>query len=415
MATVTTDERVVQLKRMRVIAGTLLALMLALFVAASALQARWPWLAYLRAFTEAAVVGACADWFAVVSIFRHPFGIPLPHTAVIPRHKQIIGENLGAFVANNFFAPAEVTARLERVDIAGWAAHWIVQAPNARFLAERLQALLPAFTDLLGDGRLHHLGSGLIRRGIDSIAAAPLAAKLLSVLVAHGHHEAVFDLLLERAQAFVDDHQDGIRERVSSRSASWVPNWVDARVTNAFLAELLKTLGDARDDAEHPWRIEFRGMLEGAVQRLATDEAILEHGERIKSEVLDHPVVDGYLAWLGEEIEQIARAETGAGNVEFVGYLERALVAAGHWFAANAELRAIANRWAQQLAFNAVVPNRSEIGRFISDVVARWDSRTLVDKLELQLGGDLQYIRINGTVIGGIVGLGIFVVGRLIG
>ena len=400
---------------MRLIASGLLLLMLLLFVTAWALQSRWPWLAWVRAFAEAAMVGACADWFAVVSLFRHPFGVPLPHTAVIPRHKVLIGENFGNFVANNFFAPAEVSAKLERIDAAGWVARWISEPANARRAAQRLQALYPSLVDLLNDGQVRSFSRGMIRRGIDSIAAAPLIAKLLSVLVAHGQHESAFDMALDQAQRFIEQHQEGVRENVTRTSARWVPSWVDDRVTNAFIAEFQKALIAARDDAQHPWRADFRHMLERLIVRLANDEDMFEYGERIKSDMLDNALVEDYLEWLGEEIELKVRTELSAGEGALGGYLERALLAFGHWLAENAEVRAISNRWVQQLVFNAVVPNRGEIGAFISEVIARWNTETLIDKLELQVGRDLQFIRINGTLIGGLVGLGIFAITRWVG
>jgi uncharacterized membrane-anchored protein YjiN (DUF445 family) len=411
----TSDDRLARLKRIRLIASGLLFLMLLLFVTTSVLQSRWPWLAYLRAFAEAAMVGACADWFAVVSMFRHPFGIPLPHTAIIPKHKVPIGENFGAFVANNFFAPNEVRPKLERIDAAGWVARWISEPANARLAAQRLQALFPSLVDLLSDSQMRNFSRGLIRRGIDSIAAAPMVAKLLSVLVAHGHHETAFDIALDQGQRFIVEHGEGVRNNVTKASARWVPSWVDDRVTDAFIMEFRKTLIAARDDAQHPWRVEYRRMLERLMMRLANDEDMLEYGEQLKSDLLDNALVEDYLEWLGEEIELKVQTELGASDGALAGYIERALMAFGSWLAENAEVRAISNRWVQQLVFNAVVPNRGEIGAFISEVIKRWNTETLVDKLELQVGRDLQFIRINGTLIGGLVGLGIYVITRWIG
>lgn len=408
-----TRERRAQLRQMRLFAGGLLLLMLVLFIAASALRPVWPWLAYVRAFTEAAMVGACADWFAVVSLFRHPFGVPLPHTAVIAKHKVRIGENFGAFVSSNFLMPAEVTAKLESIDAAGWAARWIREPGNARQVAKRLQHLFPSLLERVGERPAREYGRGLIRNGIDSIAAAPLAARLLSVLVAHGHHETAFDVALDQAQRFIDEHKDRIRQNVANSSARWVRGWVDGRITDAFLMELQRTLDDARGSADHPWRTEYRTMLEDLTIRLADDPQMLEHGERIKTEVLDNAVVEGYLEWLSGEVGDKVQAEIGIDDGVLMQCLEHGLRAVGGWLDDNPEVRALVNRWAQQLVFNAIVPNRKEIGAFISDVIARWDTTTLIDKLELQVGKDLQYIRINGTLIGGLVGLGIFMVERL--
>jgi len=408
-----TDERRAQLRQMRLFATGLLVLMLVLFIAASMLRSMWPGFAYVRAFTEAAMVGACADWFAVVSLFRHPFGIPLPHTAVIGKHKVRIAENFGAFVSGNFIMPAEVAAKLESIDAAGWAARWIREPGNARQVATRLQHLFPSLLELVGDRPVREYGRGLIRNGIDSIAAAPLGARLLSVLIAHGHHETAFDMALDQAQRFIDEHKDQIRQNVANSSARWVRGWVDGRILDAFLVEVQKTIDDARSVPDHPWRLEYRGMLDDLTVRLADDPQMLAHGERIKSEVLDNDVVEGYLEWLSSEAGEKVQAEVGKDDGVLMQCLERGLQAVGSWLDENAEVRVLINRWAQQLVFNAIVPNRKEIGAFISEVIARWDTTTLIDKLELQVGKDLQYIRINGTLIGGLVGLGIFLIDRL--
>ncbi|MEW6343316.1 MAG: DUF445 domain-containing protein [Paraburkholderia sp.] len=407
------NERRAQLKQMRLFAGGLLLMMLVLFIAASVLRSRWPWLVYVHAFTEAAMVGACADWFAVVSLFRHPFGVPLPHTAVIAKHKVRIAENFGAFVSSNFLMPAEVAAKLESIDAAGWAARWIRESDNARQVAKRLQHLFPSLLELAGERSVREYGRGLIRNGIDSIAAAPLAARLLSVLIAHGHHETAFNIALDQAQRFIDEHKDRIRQNVANNTARWVRGWVDGRITDAFLVELQRTLDEARATADHPWRIEYRTTLEELTVRLADDPQLLEQGERIKSEVLDNDVVEGYLEWLSGEVGEKVQAEIGTDDGMLMQCLEHGLRAVGGWLEDNPEVRATINRWAQQLVLNAIVPNRKEIGAFISEVIARWDTTTLIDKLELQVGKDLQYIRINGTLIGGLVGLGIFMVDRL--
>ena len=407
-----TNQRRSELRRMRLFATGLLLLMLALFVVSSALVETWPWLAYPRAFAEAAMVGACADWFAVVALFRHPLGIPIPHTAIVPHHKRRIGDSLGQFISNNFLAPTEVTARLRRVDAAGWAVRWLKEPGNAKLAADGLQRLLPPLLDLLGEDRIRSSIHQVIRDGIDSIAAAPLAARVLSVLVAHGYHDRGFDLIVDEAKAFLEVHRDGIRERVGKSGPRWLPGWVDGKVTDAFLAELRDTL-DAARDAGHPWRDQYRAAVNRLTAALADDPAMLARCERIKADLLGNSVVEGYLDRLGHRIEGRLQAELTAKDGILSAGLEHALLALGGWLDTDTRIRAMINRWARQLVLNTVVPNRAEIGLFVSGVVARWETRTLVDKLELQVGKDLQYIRINGTLVGGLVGLIIFAVAGL--
>jgi uncharacterized membrane-anchored protein YjiN (DUF445 family) len=406
--------RLSELRRMRGFATGLLLLMLAVFVATSILEARWPWLAYVRAFAEAAMVGACADWFAVVALFRHPFGIPIPHTAIVPRNKDRIGDSLGSFICNNFLAPEVVTAKLDSIDVAGWVAGWLSVPGNANFVARRSAGLMPPMLEALEDEHVRLFVRSATRRGIESVAAAPLAARVLSVLVAHGHHQRLFDRAVEMAESFVVRHEESLRAKVTARTSRWLPRWVDTKLADKVLTGLMETLGEMRDP-EHPWRREFQDAVEGFIAELADDPEAFAVGERIKAEVLDNPVVEQYLDSLWGEVKARLNADLAADEGIIQQGLERALLALGRRLEDDTAMQAILNRWVRRAVDRYVVPHRGEIGAFIAGVVSRWDTRTLVGKLELQVGKDLQYIRINGTLVGGLVGLLIFAVARAVG
>ncbi len=403
-----------ELKRMRRLSASLLLLMLTLFVGCSVMASVWPWLVFPRAFTEAAVVGACADWFAVVALFRHPLGIPVPHTAIVPLQKARIGESIGQFISDNFLAPPDISARLERIDLAGWATKWIKEPANAKQAAIHLQNTFPSFIQFFSDHELRSFIHRLIRNGIDSIEAAPLVARLLSALVVNDNHEDAFDVAVDMAIRFLDEHKDAIRQRVSKSSVRWLPNWIDDKVTDAFLAELQHTLSETRA-VDHPWRVHFRVFVNTQLARLADDPELLDYCERIKSEVLDNTTVGGYLDWLAGRVEAGVQQELIVKEGMFTSGLEQILLSIGHWLDNDPGICEKINCWAQSLVINTVEPNRVEIGRFVAEVVAHWDTRTFVDKLELQVGKDLQYIRINGTLVGGLVGLAIYSLGRILG
>jgi uncharacterized membrane-anchored protein YjiN (DUF445 family) len=373
-------ERRAALKRMRLVATGLLVLMLVVFIACWKLEAVAPWLAYPRAFAEAGMVGACADWFAIVALFRHPLGLPIPHTAIIPRNKQRLAAAMGAFIARNFFAPAEITERLDRIDVAAWIAHSLKQ-PDIVHAIVRLspQLLLPAL-EVLGTTRLRAFSRELIRRGIESIAAAPLAGRIIAVLVARGQHTAIYDYGIGAAIDFLRDNRKAISERAAESKSGWLPGWVDAKLTDAFIDGLAETLIAARAP-DHRWREEYRAYLDRWVGRLAEDPEIYEWCEQLKSDVLDGKLVDEYLAWLTGEIETTLEAGLKAEGGELSGVLERALAAFGEWFASDLRARDGINLWARQLVLNTIVPNRAEIGNFVSDIVAHWDERTFVERL----------------------------------
>ena len=307
-----------------------------------------------------------------------------------------------------------MAAKLESIDAADWAARWLTQPANARQIAARLRGAFPSLLELLSEDEVRSFSRRMIGSGIDSIAAAPLAARLLSVLVEHGHHETLFDIGIARAQLFIEEHKQNIRQRVAKNSVRWLPDWVDGKLTDSFLAELQSTLVAARAP-DHPWRLEYRAAVHRLVVKLADDPDMLQHCEQIKAEVLDNAVVEGYLDWLSQEFESKVQAELAAPTASCRADWNMHCIAFGNWLDNDTEIRAMINRWAQQLVFNAVVPNRVEIGAFVAEVVARWDTTTLVEKLELQVGKDLQYIRINGTLVGGMVGLAIHVAVRMLG
>jgi uncharacterized membrane-anchored protein YjiN (DUF445 family) len=403
-----------ELSRMRLVALGLLFLMALIFVVTSMLTAWLPFLIYPRAFAEAAMVGACADWFAVVALFRHPLGIPIPHTAIVPRHKKQIGDALGKFISLNFLAPDEVATKLEKIDAAGWISRWLKESENIKLAAQRLRGTLPPLLEFLREDQIRSFSRDVIRKGIDSIAAAPLAARVLSVLVEHGHHDTVFDAAIEAAQSFLSDNREAFRQRVAKSSIYWLPNWVDAKLADAFLAALLDTLSAARV-SDGPLRLQYHTSLNRLVSRLAKDPELFDQGEQLKADVLDNSVVESYLNWLSGEVENRIKSEAASPDGLFSSGLEHALLTLGQWLESDAHIHAMINRWARQLVLNTIVPNRTEIGSFVAEVVGKWDTKTLVEKLELQVGRDLQYIRINGTLVGGLVGLTIFVMTQALG
>jgi len=409
-----TDDRRTSLRRMRLAATGLLVLMLLIFVGCWKFEGQFPWLAYLRAFAEAGMVGACADWFAVVALFRHPLGQPIPHTAILPRNRQRIGDTLGNFFVRNFLNSSEIGSRLDNIDVASWLSGWLKNADNVRLLAAWSRGLLPPAVELLGTSQLRGASRELIKNGIDSIAAAPLAGRLLAVVIAQGQHLAAFDLGLDAAIDFIGRNRQTIRQKASGKSSGWLPGWVDAKLADVFIDGLVETLVAARA-ADHPWRQEYGAFVDGLVARLAEDPVLFDKCERIKAGVLDTKFVDDYLAWLADETETRLKADWVAEDGALTVVVTHCLAAVGQWIDGNDDVRNSINQSARQLVMNTVMPHRDEIGTYVSDVVARWDDTTLVDRLELTVGKDLQFIRINGTVVGGIVGLILYALTRAFG
>jgi len=387
------DTKVADLRRMRVVATSLLVLMTLIFAATTAVKLDWPWLPYLRAFAEAGMVGACADWFAVVALFRHPFGIPIPHTAIVPKNKERIGRTLGRFITNNFLATRVAHERLAHIDMAAWLIRWLNDPANVQRVAVDVGRAMP--------------------RILHALPAAPLASRVLAMAWAQGSAQA----LLERALAFGETslarHKDLIIAKVSQRSSRWIPKWVDAMIADRVMSGVLATLEEIRAPG-HPWRLELRQAIEKLIDDLATDPDFYARGEAMKAELLASPLLHEQARKVWRQIERDLYSDRNAPTQATARESEPTLSSPALWLSQDPDRRARINRWIRLAILRTVLPRRAAIGAYVEQVVHNWDGATLVERLELQVGKDLQYIRINGTLVGGLVGLLIFIAGKMI-
>ncbi len=405
------ERRRADLRRMRLVATLLLVLMTAIFVISSIAQVDWPWLAYLRAFAEAGMVGACADWFAVVALFRHPLGIPIPHTAIVPANKQRIGPALGRFITNNFLDTRVAHQRLARIDIAGGIIAWLRDPGNTARLARQVGALLPRILKAVPGDEAGKLLGQAARYGIQAVPAAPTASKILATVWAQGEAQTLIEYALDFAEASLANHRDVISRKVAEKSSRWIPKWIDSLIAERVMNGVLASLAEMRDPA-HPWRIELRKLVEQLIADLATDPGLYARGEALKAELLENPVFVAQARSLWDEIEHGLYADPRSRAQTVAHIVELALRGFAEWIDAGDGRRARLNRWLRLVILRALLPRRAEIGAYVAQVVENWDTDTLVNRLELQVGKDLQFIRINGTVVGGLVGLMIFVVSR---
>jgi uncharacterized membrane-anchored protein YjiN (DUF445 family) len=405
----TPDTRLRDLQRMRFFATALLVLMFLIFVATSFAEAQWPWLAYPRAFAEAGMIGACADWFAVVALFRHPFGIPIPHTAIVPRSKERIGVAIGRFTANNFLSPRVLAERIREVDIAGWISRWLAKPGNAHSIAQRAASVLQQVLRSLPREDVNAFLTSAARYGIEAMPAAPLASRLLALLWAHGEMQTLIEHGISYASAALVRNRETIKQKVSERSSRLIPKWVDGIMADRIVAGLTRALEEMREP-NHPWRVELSTAVEKLIADLATNPDMLARGEELKARILENPVVVKQIDTMWGEIEDKLDAITSSNRL--FEMLEQSLLTASERLATDERIGEGINRWLRVAILRTVAPRRTEIAAFIRKVVENWDAETLVKRIELQVGRDLQYIRINGTLVGGLVGLIIFSVAR---
>ena len=397
------------LARMRGFATGLLLLMTAVFVATRLAPVTWTWTAYVQAFAEAGMVGACADWFAVTALFRRPLGLPIPHTGIIPRNKDRIGEALGDFIANNFLTPGVLDARLRRLEPARRLADWLTADDHAQVLAARVAAVLP---DMIGAGaEMRGLAADLFRRAARSRPVAPLAARLLGWLWREPAVQRLVSRLIDRLADFGLEHETFIQARIAGETWKWLPKWVDRFLAEKFTRDLLRAANELRDP-DHQWRRDLDAAVEDFIRRLAEDPAFLARGEAMRDQLLADPALGRRLEGLWAELAERLAADPAARGALIADALGRGLRGLGAWLAEDSSARDRLDRWVRVAARRTLSSQRQAIGGFVAQVVAGWDAGEVTDRLELQVGRDLQYIRINGTLVGGLVGLAIFTVSR---
>jgi uncharacterized membrane-anchored protein YjiN (DUF445 family) len=399
---------------MQLVATGLLVAMAALYVGAGFWLRQAPWLAYVRAFAEAATIGACADWFAVTALFRHPLGLTIPHTGIIPRNKDRIGDALGAFIADNFLTVEILEAKLSQLEVGRWGAAWLRNPRNASRVAERLVRLLPELLALSTPEARRRFVGAVAADAIAGVPAAPLAAGALGAIWGGEGGGAILDAGLDLTAAALVRNEDLIRAEVAGRTYRWLPRWVDQKIGEAILKGLVETLEQMRAP-EHPWRVRVQDYVAEFIQRLETDPALADKAEAIKRRIVSHPLLLERLGDVGVALEASFDPTTDEAKRALEARLAGWLAGFGAWLYDEAEAIEIFNDWARQAAQRTIAPRRREIGRAVASVVAGWDARSVAEKLELQIGADLQFIRINGTLVGGLVGLTIYALSKWFG
>ncbi|HVL83067.1 MAG TPA: DUF445 domain-containing protein [Pseudonocardia sp.] len=404
------------LRRMKALATGLLLAATAVFVAA-----RW-WevnggptsIAYLRAAAEAAMIGALADWFAVTALFRRPLGLPIPHTAIIPTKKDVIGDSLGDFVGQNFLAEDVVREKLARVRPAERVGGWIGQEANAdRVTAELATAARGVVTVLRDEDVQDVLEQLVVRKLLDTPVGPPVGAVLGRVL-ADGSHRRLVDLVCDRAYDWVVANQEMVLTIVHERAPGWTPRFVDDLVADRVFTEVQNFAWEVKNDTEHPLRKAVDTFLVEFAADLQSDPVTIDRAERVKQQIVEHPEVQRFIgrAWSVVKAMLLDAAEDPSSALR--QRVRDGLVAFGRRLDADAELRAKIDGWLGDAAGYVVRHYAREITTLITDTVERWDAEETSRKVELQVGRDLQFIRINGTVVGALAGLVIYALANLL-
>ncbi|MFI5562199.1 DUF445 domain-containing protein [Amycolatopsis japonica] len=404
------------LRKMKMVALSFLLGATVIFLLTSwAEAAGWPaWVGYVRAAAEAGMVGALADWFAVTALFRHPLRIKIPHTAIIPNKKDALGSSLGDFVGSNFLSESVVREKLSRVEVSKRLGGWLSQPANAERVTSELATVVRAAVKVLRDEDVQAImEQAVVKRIVDKPWGPPLG-KILEGVFADGAHHKLVDLMCDRGYEWVRDNHSTMLRVVSDRAPSWSPKFVDEMLADKVYGEVLSFVWAVKTDVNHPMRLALDKFLGEFAQDLQTDPEVMARAEQVKSQMLGHDEVQKLIgsAWATAKEMLLNAAEDPSSELR--RRVRTGLETLGERLVSDDHIRSKVDTWVEGAAAYVVTHYSQEITTIITDTVERWDAEETSRKIELQVGRDLQFIRINGTVVGALAGLVIYAVAQLL-
>jgi uncharacterized membrane-anchored protein YjiN (DUF445 family) len=389
----------------RLRATALLAAATVLFLVVTAVGVHGILLGYVQAGAEASMVGGVADWFAVTALFRHPLGLPIPHTAIIVERKDQFAVTLGRFVQENFLNGDVLAERIRTARLVPRLVTWLTDEANAARVAGYAAQAVVTVAEALRDEEVQRVLTAELTRVVDSVELAPLAGRALRVIIAEGHHAGLFNAILSAADRYLADHYAEFRQLFAAESPRWVPDGVYRRVFDRLYNRVRQRLVAMADDPDDESRRQFDAWVAGLPDRLETSPELRERGERIKRDVLGSAGLRDWSSSLWQQVKAALRTQAADPGSELRRQLAQALVATGRRLASDQRLEDGLERMVESGARALAEQNHDELADLVTGTIERGDATETASQLELLLGRDLQFIRINGTVVGAVVGL----------
>lgn len=411
------SSRLEDLQRIKLLATLVLVSCFVAMVAAKLLEDRYPWLAVVVAFAEAATIGGIADWYAVVALFKRPMNLPFPHTAIIPNNQNRIADNLGRFFETNFLSRDQVDRKLREIDFAGEMANWLAAPDRSRNLARFVARFIPQIIAAIDEKGMIRFANARLSTQLAQTDIAPLVGKVLQSITRDGRHQALLDELLGVLHRFLDDPETLtiIRAKVQKELPVLFNVWrADGLILNRLVGATYSLLDEIKDDPDHPIRAEFETFLADYIRRTRRTKTFAKRVDALKDQILARPE----LAEIAESIWANMRTslldDIASPDSRLVARLADLFIDIGTSLKSEPRLSRDINAGMVLLLRNVIVEQRSNIAAYVADQVRSWDIRQLVTLIEINVGRDLQFIRFNGMIIGGCVGLCLFAIERLL-
>ncbi|MCK0175713.1 MULTISPECIES: DUF445 domain-containing protein [Mycobacteriaceae] len=409
-------ERRRALRRMKAVALSFLLGATAIFLICTWWQSHGApgWVGYVRAAAEAGMVGALADWFAVTALFRHPLGIPIPHTAIIKRKKDQLGEGLGEFIRENFLSPANVETKLRDADVAGRVGRWLAERDHAERVATEASTVLRVLVEMLRDDDVQQVLDRMIIKRIAEPQWGPPVGRVLSQLLAEGRQEALIQLLADRAFEWSLNAGEVIERVIERDSPQWSPRWMDHLVGDRIHRELMDFTDKVRRNPDHELRRSATRFLFEFADDLQNDDATIQRAENVKEQIMarDEVARAAETAWTAAKRIILESVDDPSSTLR--ARIADTVIRIGESLRDDADLRTKVDNWIIRGAQHIVSGYGAEITTIVTDTVQRWDAEEASDRIELHVGRDLQFIRINGTVVGSLAGLVIYSIAQLL-
>ena len=399
-----------QLLRMKMVATAMLVVAAVIFIVARGFEGEEvTWVNYVRATAEAAMVGALADWFAVTALFKHPLGLPIPHTAIIPKRKNDIGEGLGDFVQSNFLTGEVVAEKLSTVQLSQRLGRWMREPENAKSMVSEVSVVVSAISEVLADDDdVKGMVDGLVRDRLGKVPVAPVLGRVIDAGMDGEHHHELYNAVLKGAANFLNDNEATFRRRMMGESPWWVPEPIDDRIFDKIYGAVMTFLREVDADPDHHIKQDIDFRSREFAERLRSDERLIAQGEQLKHELIDHPEFQLWTQDLWSSLQRGFGEATKDADSDTRRRIEDALVALANRLVDDVALQAKVDRWIESIVVYLAEAGRTEIADLIANTVEGWDAKDTADRIELQVGRDLQFIRINGTLVGGLAGFLIF-------
>ena len=351
------------------------------------------------------MIGAIADWFAVTALFRHPFGIKIPHTAIIPNKKEVIAQQFGAFVQQNFLSEEIISSKIRSMDLSRRVATWIVERENARAIAEQITAGLAGVVRVMNDEDIQAMIEKKVRDKIRDTSFAPMIGDLLSFITSGRRQQELFDSAVSFGLYLLEDSDRDIKAKVEQETPWWFPSSVDRAIYERIVRSVSRMLYEIQVDVLHPIRKRLVKTMNQFMEDLKHSPDIAKKEVAIKEDVLEQPAIRDFTASLWTDIKQALLDQSENPDAELKQAIEDSVIKFGHTILEDEALSTKINGWAEDSGRYLIRTYGHEVADLISDTIDGWDPEATSERIELQIGKDLQFIRINGTVIGGLAGL----------